>query len=87
MLDPTLPPLEYLFTCSEISLQDLEMASFDRGARRLKAAKEEWNEAVTQLANAEVARYFRDHRGQILETARKTLEQGVLEFPTARKRA
>jgi hypothetical protein len=87
MADPTLPPLEYLFACSEMSLQDLELASLDRGAQRLKAAKAEWNEAVSQFANAEVARYFRDHRGEIIDTARRTLEQGALEFPGMRKRA
>lgn len=87
MVDPTLPPLEYLFTCSEMSLQDLELASLDRGAQRLKAAKAEWNEAVSQFANAEVARYFRDHRREILEGARKSLEQGVLAFPERRKTA
>jgi len=88
MSDPSLPPLEYLFACSEISLQDLELASLDRGAQRLKAAKAEWNEAVTQFANAEVARYLREHRAEMLAMARRTVEeQAVLAFPQARKSA
>jgi hypothetical protein len=85
MTDPTLPPLEYLFECSEQSLCDLELACLNRGSQRLKAAKAEWNEAVGQFANAEVARYFRDNRGEMLETARRTVEgQLMMNFPKRR---
>jgi hypothetical protein len=86
-MDPALPSLKFLFDCSDTSLGDLELAALNRGAKHLKAAKTEWNEAVDQFANATVARYFRDHREEILEFAKKTIElQSVLEFP-ARKRA
>src|SRR5580704_14248523 len=87
MADPTLPSLEWLLDCSESSLQDLEMAALDRGSRRLKAAKAEWHEAVAQFANAEIARYFRDHRGEILEQARRTFDAEKFVFPERRKTA
>jgi hypothetical protein len=91
MPEPPLPSLEFLFECSDTSLQDLELAALDRSAQRLKAAKAEWNEAVSQLAAAEVARYFREHRREILERARREVQldaqQAVLEFPAARRRA
>jgi hypothetical protein len=82
-----LPSVESLFECSEQFLQDLQLASLDRGTRRLKAAKIEWNEAVNEFANAEVAAYLRAHREEILDMARRTVEaQTVLQFP-ARKSA
>jgi hypothetical protein len=88
MEDPSLPPLEYLFECSQQSLGDLELAYLDRAAQSLKAAKAEWNNAVGQAANAEVVRYFRDHRPEILDMARRTIErQSTIEFPGVRKRA
>jgi hypothetical protein len=81
------PPLEWLLDCSDKSLQDLELAAMDRGARHLKGAKADWNEAVSQMAIAEVARYFREHRSEIMELARRTIDtQAVLQFPS-RKRA
>lgn len=67
MADPTLPSLNFLFDCSDTTLGDLEMAALNRGAKHLKAAKAEWNEAVSQFANAEVARYFREQRTEILD--------------------
>lgn len=88
MAELPLPSLEFLFECSDASLQDLELAALDRSAKRLKAARTEWNEAVSHLAAAEVARYFREHRREILDMARKEVElQAVLEFPAARRRA
>lgn len=75
-------PLEWLFDCSNATLQDLELASLDRGAKHLKGAKADWNAAVTEIAKAEVARYFREHREEIMAHARRTIEtQTVLEFP------
>lgn len=88
MEDPSLPSLEFLFDCSDKSLQDLELAALDRSAKRLKAAKAEWNEAVAQRANAEVARYFIEHRQEIIERALRTIDtQQVIEFPQNRKSA
>lgn len=86
-MEPSTPSLNFLFECSETTLADLELASLNRGARSLKTAKAEWQAAVNSFVNAEVARYFREHREEILEHARKTVEgQTVLEFP-ARKSA
>ena len=78
-----MPPLDWLFDCEGTTLQDLELSALDRGARFLKGAKADWNAAVSQMAIAEVARYFREHREEILEHARRTIEtQTVLEFPS-----
>jgi hypothetical protein len=83
-----IPAPELLFDFSNHSLQDLQMASFDRSARNLKAAKSAWNEAVREEAIALVAAYFLEYREAMLEAARRTVEmQTVLEFPQARKRA
>lgn len=88
MEDPSLPSLEYLFDCSDQSLTDLEMAALNRASNRLRAAKAEWNEAIAQRAAADVARYFREHRKEMLEMARRTVEgEHALSFPQARKTA
>ena len=87
MADPALPSLEWLFSCSDTTLGDLEMVSLERGSKRLKAAKAEWHEAVAQFASAEVVRYLRDHRGEILEEARRTFEGERFQFPERRKTA
>jgi hypothetical protein len=82
-----LPPLEYLFECSVVSLQDLEMAALNRSANCLKRAKIEWDEAVAQREVAGVARWFIENRAHILKQARNTVDtQVVLVFPE-RKRA
>ena len=81
-----MPPIEWLLDVSNTTLGDLELAELDRGSKRLKAAKAEWNAAVEHFAKAEAARYFRDHREELLEIARRTIDQQVLQFPT-RKRA
>ncbi len=83
----TLPPLEYLFECSEQSLQDLELASLNRSANCLKTAKAEWEQSVTQRECAGVARWLLEHREEIKATARRTVDaQAVISFPD-RKRA
>lgn len=85
MQQPSLPSLDFLFGCSDTTLADLEMAFLNRGARSLKIAKAEWESAVHSFANADVARYFREHREEILEHARKTVHgQSLLEFPARR---
>lgn len=83
-----IPKPEKLFEFSERTLQDLLMASRDRSARHLKAAKASWHEAVIEEAIAITAQYFLEHRAQMLEQARLTIEaQTVLEFPRERKTA
>jgi hypothetical protein len=83
-----IPKPEELFGYSRTTLQDLQIASLDRAARALKAAKHSWNEAVREEAIAAVAAYFLEHREGMLEAARRTVEvQSVLEFPQGRKRA
>lgn len=82
-----LPSWEFLFTCSERSLRDLELACLNRQANCLKAAKEQWGEAVRQATAAELARLLIEQRDAMLAEARRTVEvQAVLEFPE-RKRA
>lgn len=83
-----IPKPEVMFDFSDRTLMDLQLASLDRAARHLKAAKAAWHEAVTEQAIAVVARYFLDHRAAMLQTMRETIEvQSVLEFPQERKRA
>lgn len=82
-----LPPLDWLMDVSLQSLADLELACLDRGSRHTKAAKAEWNAALKELTTAELARYLRDHREEILEIARRTIDQqSLISFPD-RKRA
>jgi hypothetical protein len=82
-----MPPLEWLLEVSKNSLGDLELAELDRGSKRLKAAKAEWNAAVEHFAKAEAARYFINHREELLELARRTIDtQTLISFPE-RKRA
>lgn len=73
-MNPTLPPLEYLLSCSEMSLRDLELAALDRAAQCKKRARIEFLEAIAQQEAAGVARYFIEHRGEILDAARRTLD-------------
>ena len=83
-----IPKPEKLFDFSDQSLQDLQLASLDRSARHLKAAKAAWNEAVREEAIAIAAQYFLENRHQIVEQARLTMDiQVVLEFPQSRKSA
>ena len=74
--------LDYLFSCSALDLQDIELKALDRASRALKSAKVSWQEAATELANAEIARYFRLNRTRIMEEARAVSDLSlVLEFP------
>lgn len=80
-------PLEFLLSASDQTLTDTQLASFDRGSRHLRAAKVDWNAAIDEFVNAELAAIFRERRAEILEKARKTIEaQSVIAFPE-RKRA
>jgi hypothetical protein len=45
-----MPPIEWLLDVSGNTLGDLELAELDRGSKRLKAAKAEWNAAVEHFA-------------------------------------
>jgi hypothetical protein len=80
-------PLEFLLNASAQTLSDTQLASMDRGARHLKAAKVSWNAAIDEFVNAEIAAIFRDRREEIMERARRTVDgQAVMPFPE-RKRA
>lgn len=82
-----LPPLDWLLGVSDNTLMDLQMASLNRGAKHLKSAKVEWNEAVKHMATAELAQYLREHRDEMREIIlRNEAQQGVISFPE-RKRA
>ena len=81
-----MPTIEWLFDCSDTTLQDLELASLNRAQRHMKALKADTEAAVNQLATAEVARYMREHREEMIEMARKTIEgQRVIPFPVRRR--
>ena len=80
------PTLEYLLSCSKQSLQDLELASLNRAANRLKAAKLEYEEALREAEAAGVARWLIDNREELLVRARQTLEaKSAREFPELRR--
>lgn len=82
-MNPPLPPTEYLLSCSEMSLRDLELAALDRAAQCAKRARLERDAADAQIEIAGVTRWLIEHRSEILETARRTFDVQVpLEFPT-----
>lgn len=78
----TMPPLDYLLTCSRKVLQDLELAALARAAQHLKTAKLEWEEAAAQKEISGVVRWLIDCRDTLLEQASRTLEVRLVpEFP------
>ncbi len=81
-----MPPIEWLFDVSGATLGEYELAELDRGAKHLKAAKAEWNAAREHFAKADAIRYLMDHREEILELARRTVDsQAVLAFPEKKR--
>jgi hypothetical protein len=77
----TLPSLDFLLTCSQQTLNELELASLDRSSRSLKRAKEEISEGVAQREVAAIARFLIEHRDSIMEEARKIIDlQRRLDF-------
>lgn len=83
--NPALPSLEYLMTCTDRSLGELELACLNRSQQCLRAAREEMEEAVAQREAAGVARWLIENRPVLIEQARQTIEyqesQGILSFP------
>ena len=67
------PPLEYLLECSQKSLYDLELAALNRSQQHLRAAKAEWEEAVSQREVAGVARWLIENRENLLDLVRQTI--------------
>jgi hypothetical protein len=66
-----LPSFEYLFGCSNSSLQTIELAALDAFAQRLKAAKLEMAEAATQWGNAGTVRWLLNNREKLIEAVRQ----------------
>lgn len=87
-MNPPLPPTEYLLSCSEMSLRDLELAALDRATQCRKRARLEHQEADAQIEIAAICRFLIDGgRAELFAQARRTLDLQVpLEFPQ-RKRA
>lgn len=86
-MNPPLPPTEYLLSCSEMSLRDLELAALDRAAQARKRGRLENEQADANIELAGITRWLIENRAEILDTARRTLDLQVpLEFPQ-RKRA
>lgn len=82
-----IPPIDWLLDVSDNTLMELQLAALNRSAKHTKASKAELQAAVTQAAIAEVAQYMREHRKEMLEIGRRTIEQQtVISFPE-RKRA
>jgi hypothetical protein len=84
-----LPSLEYLFSCSNQSLAELELSCLNRSQQCAKAAKQEWDEALAQREAAGVARWLMENRKELLKMACLTLEgkQGTIPFPAQRRSA
>lgn len=83
-----LPSLEFLLECSDQSLCDLVMKSYERAAGCTKRAKMEWEEAVENRAIAETAQWIRENRENLFEQVRKTLDAKTpVQFPQQRKSA
>lgn len=83
-----LPSLDWLLFSSENSLQQMELSCLNRSQQCLRAAREEWEEAVAQREAAGVARWLIENRRELLKQASLTVEgsQGTIPFP-ARKTA
>ena len=89
-------PFEYLLKCSQMSLQDFELARLDRVAslrKQLRDIAEEWVEAAVE---AQLARWVRENREQTAarpanfrpciherEARKKPLQIGLHSKPTA----
>ena len=79
-------PVEFLLSASDQTLSDSQLASLDRGSRHLKSAKIDWNAAIDEFVNAELAAIFRERRAEILERARQTADaQSAIPFPERRR--
>lgn len=61
-----LPTLNFLLSASQVSLQDLELASLNRASNLGKAVSRDIDEWVEQLAAAMMARWMMDNREALL---------------------
>lgn len=71
-------PLKYLMSVNLKSLHDLELACLNRSQQCLRAARAEWEQAVSQLEIAGVARWLIENRHSLLEEARIAIENDSL---------
>jgi hypothetical protein len=73
-------PVDFLLSCSKRSLADFELAALDRAASLRRGLKAAHAEMVRAEAEALVARWLLDRRGEILELARMHALQKSLDF-------
>jgi hypothetical protein len=76
------PPLEYLLACSEKSLQDFELNRLNHAANIRKQMQISQEEIRQADAEAALARWLMEYRGELL--AGGVLTQHSFEFPTPR---
>ena len=74
-----MPSLDYVLSCSETGLHDIELVALGRSANCLRAARLEWEEAIAQREIAGVARWLIENRGKLLDAMRRTIN--LPEFP------
>jgi hypothetical protein len=80
-----LPPLEFLFEASAMSLQDLELAALNRSANLSKVLKHELDLWVEQMAAAMIARWMMDNREALLRGSSVEIKPKKVEFLEARE--
>lgn len=75
-----LPPLEYLLDASLRALQDLELAALNREANTRKRLHHELEMAIEQAVESGIARWFIDHRGELLRSRSLEVKPHKVEF-------
>lgn len=86
MRDPILPDLDFLLDASQISLEDLELASLNRADSLGKQIRQNLDHWVEQRAAAAVARWMIEHRDELLATQPKKIIKADLQEYFAPKR-
>lgn len=61
-----IPPVEFLFDCSDSALQELELSALNRSANLSKIAKRDIDAWIEQMAVGMVTHWFRENRSKIL---------------------
>lgn len=74
------PPMEFLLTCSRISLGDFELAALNRAAKLRKQVRAHIAEMIDVEAQAMLARWLIDNREDLIALGRTGSLQKTLDF-------
>jgi hypothetical protein len=82
---PALPSLEYLVSCSESALQELELRTLDLASQCSKRARLEMDQAISYRGTADVCRFLINHRSDLIDLAKLVTDgkQRLLKFEAA----